>query len=281
METHVFLAVLAAALCHASWNAAIKVRIDPAVAVTLIAAASGLVALPLLVLAPLPAAEALPFLAASTAIHLAYHLALAQAYSSGDLGQVYPIARGSAPLLTALTSGLVLGETLGAWRWLGVLVLTAGILLLSVRGGRDIGTFDARAAGFALATAVIIAAYTVVDGLGARAAGSAVSYVAWFFVLDAAMMAAWGYWRQYEPIRQALPRGWPIAFAGGALALASYGIALWAMTQAPIALVAAVRETSVLFAAVLGVLLLKEPFRPIRLLAAGFVLAGLVLIRLA
>lgn len=280
MDAHVFLAVLAAALCHALWNAALKVRIDPGVAITMIAVASGIAATPAAPFVGLPAVQSWPYLFASLIIHVFYYIWLAEAYRSGDLGQVYPIARGAAPLMTALGSALIFGEELGAVRWAGILLLTGGVLLLSFRGGRIGAEGNGRAVGFALATACVICAYTLVDGRGARLSENPHGYAVWLFVLDGALMAAVGAVRQRAQIREALGASWLFMLGGGALSVVSYWIAIWAMSLAPIGIVAAVRETSVLFAAALGFFLLREPLTGARIAAAVLVVAGLVLIRL-
>ena len=169
MENFVFLAVLFAALCHAGWNALIKVGLDPLSTTTLIAIGSAVVGLVCLPLAGMPAAAAWPWLIASVVIHLLYFAALIESYRTGDLGQVYPIARGSAPLMTAGASVVFVGEHLSLMSWSGIVVLAAGVLLLSARGGRALTQIDRRAVGFALLTALTICAYSVVDGIGARA----------------------------------------------------------------------------------------------------------------
>ena len=279
MDAYVFLAVLAAALFHALWNAGLKVRISPGIAITLMSVVAGAVALPLPFVFGLPAPASWPYLAASLAIHLFYYITLAEAYRTGDLGQVYPIARGSAPLMTAIGSALLLGESLGALGWSGVVVLTSGVALLSMRGG-TLNVFDGRSIGFAFATAATIAAYTLVDGVGGRLSGNVHAYAVMLFILDGLMMIVYGLVRQRSEIASAFAAGWSLVIGGGVLSLASYWIAIWAMSVAPIALVAAVRETSVLFAALLGVFLLKEPVMPVRMAAAALVLTGLVLIRL-
>ncbi len=280
MDAHVFFATLAAALFHAAWNAGLKVRISPAVAITLMSIVAGVAAIPAVVALGLPAAASWPYLAASLALHLVYYVTLAEAYRTGDLGQVYPIARGSAPLMTAIGSAALLGEYLGSTGWAGVCVLMSGVLLLSVRGSRALAGFDGRAVGFALATAATIAGYTLVDGVGGRSSGSAHAYAATLFVLDGAMMLVYGLIRQRREMVSGMRTGTSLVLVGGVLSLASYWIAIWAMSVAPIALVAAVRETSVLFAALLAVVLLKEPVMASRLIAAVLVLSGLVLIRL-
>ena len=281
MDAYVFLAVLAAAVFHAGWNALLKVRLEPMMAMSLISTACGLVALPFVPLVGLPLPAAWPYIFASLALHLVYYTALAEAYRFGDLGQVYPIARGAAPLMTAFGATLWLGEGLGFAGWCGILVLGAGILMLSLRGGRDLSRFDGRSVGFALLTALSIAAYTLVDGAGARLAGSPAPYIVWLFVLDGIMMFTFGCWRAgSRRVVTEFRQAWTIVLLEGVLSTAAYAIAIWAMTVAPIALVAALRETSVLFAALLGVALLKEPVMPARLAAAALVLCGLALIRL-
>lgn len=281
MSSFLFVLVLGAALCHAAWNAALKVRVDPAIAITLISVAAGIIAIPALPAFGSPHPASWPYLAASLAIHLFYYIWLAEAYRTADLGQVYPIARGSAPLITAAGSSLIFGEHLVVLAWLGIALLTMGVMLLSVRGGRQGAVFNGRAVGFALATAATISAYTLVDGRGARLSQGAHAYAAWLFVLDGVMMAVYGWVRQREGIAAVPAKAYVILLGGGALSLASYWIAIWAMSLAPVPLVAAVRETSVLFAAVIGVVLLKEPLLAPRILAAVLVVCGLALLRLA
>lgn len=279
MDSYVFLAVLAAAAFHAGWNAILKLRLEPLLAMSLIAAASGLVAVPLLPFVDTPHPDSWIYLLASLVIHFVYYIALAEAYRTGDLGQVYPIARGTAPLLTAIGASLWLGEYLGLVGWVGILILAAGIMLLSLRGGRDVRALDRRAVGFALLTAVSIAAYTLADGIGARLAGGALPYIVWMFLLDGLMMLCFGLIRFPKAMVAEAGRSWVMVLSGGALSCAAYAIAIWAMTKAPIALVAALRETSVLFAAMIGVAFLREPVIETRLFAALLVVAGMMLVR--
>jgi drug/metabolite transporter (DMT)-like permease len=280
MDPFVFAAVLFAALCHASWNTLLKVKLDPFAANALITVASGviaLVALPFVGIAPV---VSWPWVAASIVLHLAYYYGLTEAYRTGDLSQVYPIARGAAPLMTASMSTLVIGEKLGLQGWAGILTLVAGVFLLSLRGGRDLTKIDRRAVGFAFFTAVTICGYSLVDGIGARVSGNAHAYAALLFLLDGACMAVVALWRRGQAIITEGRIYWKTGLIGGALSVASYWIAIWAMTVAPIALVAALRETSVLFAAVIAVVILKEPLRPARAVAALMIVTGLALIRL-
>ena len=280
MDAFVFAAVLFAAACHAAWNATIKRGLDPLATTVVISVGAALVAAAFLPLVGVPAAASWPWCAASVLIHLFYFAALIESYRAGDLGQVYPIARGSAPLMTATATTVLIGERLGILGWFGIILLVAGVLLLSLRGGRDLARLDRKAVGFALFTAVTICAYSVVDGVGARLAGSANAYTVALFIGIAPIMALYALARRGAGATLAIGRHWGIGLAGGALQLGSYGIAIWAMTVAPIAIVAALRETSVLFGAAIAVIFLKEPLRASRIVAAVMIVAGLALIRL-
>ena len=281
MDAFVFFAVLAAAAFHAGWNALLKVRLAPLTTISLISAACGIVVLPLVAFVDLPEAGAWPFIFMSLALHLVYYIALAEAYRFGDLSQVYPIARGTAPLITALGAALWLGEPLGLVGWLGVVLLGAGIMALAIRRrGPGLDVFHGRSVAFALLTAATIAAYTLVDGTGARIGPSPAPYIVWLFLLDGVMMAAFGLLRMPAAMIQGAKSSWRMVLAGGALSTAAYALAIWAMTVAPIALVAALRETSVLFAALIGIVFLREPVYGLRIIAGCVVLAGIVLLRL-
>jgi drug/metabolite transporter (DMT)-like permease len=280
MDAIVFSAVLCAAAMHAGWNAIIKLNLEPLQAIVLISIGYPLLMLPFVGLYPLPEPEAWPYLIGSLAIHIVYYYALGEAYRTGDLSHVYPIARGTAPLLTAVGATFLLGEDLALFARAGIVALTLGILLLSLKGGRKGAAFDRRAVGFAVLCATSISAYTLVDGIGARIGREPYSYIIWLMILDGVMMLVFGLYRWGRPLLVHAPRTWAVIMAGSVMSLASYAIALWAMSRAPIALVAALRETSVLFAAVIGVVFLREPLLPARLIAAGLVLTGVVLLRL-
>ena len=280
MENFVFLAVLFAAACHAGWNALIKVGLDPLSTTTLISMGSGAVALAFIPLFGMPAWAAWPWLIASVAIHLVYFAALIETYRTGDLGQVYPIARGAAPLMTATVTTFFVGEKLSVVGWIGILTLVAGVLLLSARGGRDLARIDRRAIGFAFFTALTVCAYSVVDGIGARLSIKPNAYSVWLFVGIAIVMLPYALFRDGRDVIPAMQKYWSRGIAGGALQFLSYGIAIWAMTAAPIAVVATLRETSVLFGAIIAVVVLKEPLRTVRIVAACLIVAGLILIRL-
>jgi drug/metabolite transporter (DMT)-like permease len=280
MDLYVFLAVLVAAACHAGWNTLLKLDLEPLTATVLMVCASGVLSLPIALYLGLPASASWPYLAASVAIHVGYFLSLATAYKAGDMGQVYPIARGAAPLMTAVLATLLLGESPGGYGWAGIALLASGIVLLAVRGGRVAKTFDARSVGFSLLTSLTITVYTIVDGSGARISGDPVAYTLWLFVLSSIVVGSYGYVRIGPTLLAAARTHWPITAMGSALSVAAYVIAIWAMTVAPIALVAALRETSVLFGALFATLILREPWIAARVVSAVMVLAGALLLRM-
>lgn len=280
MDLFVFCAVLAAAACHAVWNALLKVKLPPLLAISLISVGCGIVVLPLLPFVGLPRVEAWPYIAGSLAVHLVYYTALAEAYKTGDLGLVYPIARGSAPLMTAVGAYLIADQNLGSMGWLGVAVLASGVLVLSMKGGTAANPRNMRSIGFAFLTALSITTYTLIDAFGARAAGSAHSYSGWLFAIDGVMMLIFGLIKFPTAFMAGFRSDWKMVLGGGVLSSGAYWTAIWAMTVAPIALVAALRETSVLIAAVIGIVFLREPVVAARIVAAGLVVAGMMLIRL-
>ena len=280
MENFVFFAILFAAACHAGWNALIKVGFDPLSTATLIAIGSGLVALAFTPLSGFPATSAWPWLIGSVVIHLFYFGALIESYRTGDLGQVYPIARGSAPLMTAAATTLLVGEKLSFKGWWGIVTLVAGVFLLTARGGRELTRIDHRAVGFALITALTISSYSVVDGVGARLAGNPAAYAFFLFIGNALVLVPYALVRDGRAVISATRTYWRRGLGGGVLQVMSYGTALWAMTVAPIAIVATLRESSVLFGAVIAVVMLKEPLRAVRIVAAMVIVCGLVLLRL-
>ncbi|QPF74629.1 EamA family transporter [Roseateles sp. DAIF2] len=280
----VLLAVLLGALLHAGWNALIKSAPDKALNTALIHGMGTLLAVPLLLFNGPPAAAAWPYLIASTLIHIGYYTALAGAYKHGDLGLTYPLMRGSAPLLVALGSAPLLGERLSPLAWAGVVTICAGVLALGLSSAASGDERRRRKAiRYALLNAVFIAAYTVVDGLGVRANGGAGSYVAALFLLDGLPYLALVLWQRrarLAEVRAYVAERWPMAAGGTAASLGSYGIALWAMMHAPVATVAALRETSVLFAALLGTWLLRERFGWQRAAGTLIIVAGIMALRM-
>lgn len=275
----VTLAVLGAALLHAAWNAMLKGGRDTTLDMAIVVAGSGLVAVPFLPFLPLPARESWPYIAASMTIHIGYYTALVGTYRAGDLSHGYPLMRGVAPLLVAAFGVLVLGEVPSLSMGFGILLISGGVIAIAFVGGAS-WLHNPRATAWALANAALIACYTLVDGAGVRLSGSAPSYAGWMFFLDAFpyfLIVAW--LRRGELVPYAL-RHWRRGLAGGAASTAAYAIALWAMTQAPVAAVAALRETSVIFAAVLGSWVLKESFGRARIAGAVAVVAGVIALKI-
>ena len=270
-------AVLFAALLHASWNALVKSSQDKDLDMATIHLIGSFMAIPLVALVGWPKAEAWPFIAASVVIHIGYYLALTGAYRHGDLGLTYPLMRGVAPLLVALSATFTLGETLSPLAWAGVLGISFGVLVL----GLNRHALEApKAVAFALANAVIIAVYTVVDGLGVRASDNALQYVATLFLFDGWPFALLMFATRGPALGRYARHRWPLATIGACASLGSYGIALWAMTRAPVATVAALRETSVLFAVLLGVWFLKEALTRRRVFGAAMIASGVMALRM-
>lgn len=274
----VFAAVMAAAFLHAAWNAIVKIGVSKIGTMVVLSVASVPIGLAVVAGRPLPGPEVWPWLLASALIHLVYKLFLALAYEAGDLSRVYPIARGAAPLMVLVASVAFLPDRLSLPEMAGVVLMGAGLVAMA-RGVFTSGE-SRRLLPFALGSAGATAGYTLVDGLGARVSGDAIAYVGWIFVLDGAVftllvLAMRG--------RAAMPAG-ARAWGGGVLAAAAsygaYAISVWAMTAAPIALVAALRETSILFAVGLGWLVFGERMRPDKALAAALIVGGVVLTRL-
>jgi len=278
----VTLAVLAAGLLHAGWNALLKsstggdVLLDTAAVV----AGSSLCAFALLAFVPLPDPPAWPFIAASTAIHFGYYLTLVQAYRTGDLSFAYPLMRGSATLIVTVLGSIFLRELPSVQMTAGILLISLGIVSIAFvqRGGAH-RRHPAAAAYWAFANAAIIAAYTLVDGAGARASGNALAYVCWLIAVEGMPFLVWVLARRRATAFSYLRASWRTGLGGGACSLLAYGIVLWAMTRAPIAAVAALRETSVLFAAIMGSLWLKEGFGWRRVAGAASVVAGIAALK--
>ncbi len=284
MPFPVFLAVLLGAALHAGWNAIVKSGVDKMLTTVLVAAASGLVGLIALPFVAQPAPASWPFLATSATLQVAYFALVAGAYRAADLAQVYPLMRGLAPALVAIIGYLWLGDHLGPAAWAGVALISAGVLSLALGYSRapDGSPRRSRAGVWlALANAGVIASYTLIDGAGARASGAPVGYAMWLFVLNALPLVAWGLIARRRALLAYARANLRPGLAGGLGNVGAYAIALWAMTKAPVAMVAALRETSILFAMAIAALLLGERLGPGRLAAAALVALGAISLRLA
>lgn len=280
MELHIFIAVLVAALLHASWNLLVKLDLDRFLALLLISSVMGIMGVAMLTVFPWPKSESYPYLIASGLLHTGYNIFLARSYRTGDLSQVYPIARGTAPLLTFIGAWGLAGESVTGLGALGILLLVSGIWLTARPNTRSL-RLDGLTLFFALGTSVFIAAYTLVDGFGARLSGSASAYAGALFVLDGLFMVIAALaTRGPKVFAQVLP-SWKSGVTGALLSAGAYWIVIWAMSLAPIAAVAALRETSILFVILMSAFFLKEKVTGFRLAGATLIVIGAVALRLA
>jgi drug/metabolite transporter (DMT)-like permease len=281
MDPLTFSVVLASALAHAVMNCALKRQSDPLAATLMLAICGGMVATPLLMVAGTPDISAAPFLLVSVIVHIFYWTYLGRAYDTGEVGVVFPVARGVAPILTLLVAVTFIGEKTSAGELAFIALIVAGIFLVMCSGADTRKLRRQNTIANALIVAVTICLYTVVDGLGTRRAGGAASYVVMLYACNGWVLLAYGLVRQRERLANALDKGWRVGLVTGASSLAIYGVALWAMTRAPIPLVAALRETSVMFAAVLAVVWLREPMRLGRMVGAGVIVAGVAFVKMS
>jgi len=271
-------AVLGSALLHAVWNAMAKSVKDHLVGFVALELAAGALCLALLPVVPAPARAAWPYLAASAVLHVAYATFLLQSYRVGDLNQVYPIARGTAPMVVAVLAVPSAHEHLGALQLAGVLAVGVGLVsLANVREWMTTGRPPTLV--FAFTTGLLIAAYSVIDGLGVRRAGNAMGYAVWLILAEALPIPLYAFLAHRDRLRAAWSTTWLRAGSGGLLSFAAYAIVLWAQTRGSLAAVAALRETGVIAAAGIGTLFFGEQFGRRRIVAAALVAAGVALIK--
>jgi drug/metabolite transporter (DMT)-like permease len=279
LDLTVFLAVLAAAIMHAGWNVLVKLKLDRFLSLYLIQSLMGFMGLLMLAIFPWPAAASVPYAMTSGLLHLGYFLFLARSYRTGDLSQVYPIARGAAPLLTLAGTWFLMHEEVNLLGGAGVAVLVLGIWMISLIGQRGL-RLDGLTLFFAVGTSVFVAAYTIVDGVGGRISGAPSGYAGLVFVFDAVFLSIAAFAMRGPGILRDVAPYWKIGIVGAILSVGAYWIAIWAMTHAPIASVAALRETSILAVMLLSMRVLKETVSLSRLTGAVLIVAGAVLIRL-
>jgi drug/metabolite transporter (DMT)-like permease len=273
MSWQIVLIVLAGALLHASWNAVVKSSGDKFLNAVMVVTFSMIMAMAALPFMDQPAAQSWPYLCFSSGLQAIYIGLIAKAYKNGDMSIAYPLMRGTAPLLVALVSLPILGEALPTLRWLGVLMVSTGVLLMAFESMRVVkaGTVTL---GTALLNACFIATYTVTDGIGVRLSGAPIAYTMWIFILHALPLLLLALYQSKQSFFSLMRNRWRVGIFGGFATLASYGSALWAMNQnVPVAAVAAMRETSILFAAALSFFLFKEKIGVWRM--AGIVTIGL------
>lgn len=269
----VVLLVLLGACLHATWNALVKSGSDKQLDSTMVALGASVTSIAALPFVPMPAVAAWPYIFASVALHFTYYRLVGAAYKHGDIGLVYPLMRGAAPLIVAISTTTFLGEHLTPFMYIGIATISGGVLALAfeARGGGSTG----RAVGIALLNALVISSYTYVDGIGARAAGHPIAYTLWICILPPIPLFAFAFaTRGTSTVIRHVQSTWKRGLFGGIGSVASYGLALYAMTKAPIAAVAALRETSILFALLISVLILKERASPWRYVAGAIIAAG-------
>lgn len=277
MTLSVFCILLFAALLHASWNAIVKAGNDKLYSAIGVTGSAALIALLLLPFAPAPSAASVPFMVASTILQVIYTVLVAKTYQISDMSQTYPLMRGTAPLLVAIISVLFLGDHLSTLAWGGIAVICTAILAMALNNRSS----SQRGVVLALMNAVVIAGYTLIDGTGVRLSETALGYTLWSFFLNGSSLLCWAMIARRREASRYLIQHWKKGVLGGMGTMGSYGLALWAMTQAPLAVVAALRESSILFGALIAWLLLKERVAGLRLVAAGGIAAGAILLRLS
>ncbi len=267
-------AVLAAAVTHATWNAIAHGIKDQTLAFGLIGAGGIVTAIPLVAVVAAPRPGAWPYLLGSVAIHVFYNLLLMRSYRYGEFGQVYPLARGLSPLVVTILAAVFVGEHLALHQVAGVLIVSAGLAAL-VFVGRWPGRVVVLAA---VGTGLTIAAYTTVDGVGVRLSASPVGYIGWLMLLQSLCVPAFALVRRRDVLAKQRPRVLVSGLAAGALSVLAYGLVLWAQTRGALAPIAALRETSVVFGAIIGTLVFREPFGRARIVATVLVVAGILLL---
>ena len=282
LQLGISLLVLLAALLHASWNALLKSDSDRVAGMAAILLTGGVIGIVLTPLVPFPEPAGLAYLLASAVVHHIYYFTLIKAYRHGDLSHVYPIARGLGPFIVAIASGPVLGESLAAGQIGGVVLVSCGLASLAFHGkSSPARPGDSRANMYAILTGILIAAYTVLDALGVRSSPDPFSYIVWLNVLEAPFVPLFAIWLRGRALIPYVRQHGLRAMAGGMMGTLGYGIVVWAYAMGTVAQAATLRETSVIFAALIGTMILGEPFGRYRVLAAALVAAGVILLHAA
>ena len=278
MPLNIFLAIILAAFLHAVWNAMVKNEDNKYLAVTAIVLGHVPVSVLIILLTPIPSVESIPFIILSALLHIGYEWYLLSAYRFGDLTKVYPIARGTAPILITIVSLIFLGVALSNFEILGIIIISLGILSLSLQGAK--GIKNRSAVIYALVTGFFIMGYSITDGYGARVSNSFLSYMGWSFILNATIFPIiLKINNKSEIITKTFKEGKKIFFIGGTLSYIVYGIVIWGFTQAPIALITALRETSIIFALLIGTFFLKEKFTLLKVIATLVIFFGVALLK--
>jgi len=280
MSLIVFLVVIGAAILHASWNGLVKHADDKFLSMSAVVLGHAPFAVVLLAVSPMPDVASWLYIVAGALLHTGYQLFLLYSYRIGDLTQVYPIARGVAPLIVAFVSVVFLGVHFEQLQLLGILAIGVGIMsLVIVRGGS--GLSNRNAGLMALATGCFIAAYSLNDGMGARLAGTALGFYGWLSILNSVGFFVIMWFLKPSALKDVIGKGRKLALLGGGGSFLAYALVTWAFTQAPIALVTALRETSIVFALLIGIVFLKERVNLIKVISVALSLFGAVLLRVA
>jgi len=278
MSLNIFIAVILAAFLHATWNAMVKNEENKYLAVTAIVLGHVPASVFIILLTPFPSAESIPFIIISALMHNGYNWYLLSAYKFGDLTKVYPIARGTAPILVTIVSLIFLGVALSNFEVLGIFIISLGILSLSFHRAKSLK--NRSAVIYALVTGFFIMGYSITDGYGARVSNSFLSYMGWVFILNAlSFPLILKINDKSEVITKTFKEGKKIFFIGGTLSYIVYGIVIWGFTQAPIALITALRETSIIFALLIGTFFLKEKFTLLKVIATFIIFFGVALLK--
>lgn len=277
MSATSFALVLLAALLHATWNALLKSADNRAAALCLISVGHVIVGATLAFFVPLPAIESWMFLFGSTIVHFTYYFLLFHSYRLGDLSQVYPIARGMAPVLIALGAQFFIGEALPLKSWIGISIVSLGIFLLSYRV--ILRQIPAAAVGAAAATGVMIAIYSLMDGIGVRQSQAALGYIAWLFILEIFIVLFFAITRR-KMVFALSARSLSLGVTAGAISALAYGLVIYVKMSEPLGVVSTIRESSVIFAALIGILIFGERPWKLRLIAAIIVATGVILLAL-
>ncbi|WP_279110222.1 DMT family transporter [Bartonella apis] len=275
--------VLLAALMHALWSVVLKLTGDAKTNITVFMAGSSILALAGIPFQSLPSLASLPFLLISVFVQVVYMMLVGIVYQKGDVSQSYPVMRGVAPLFVALFSGPILGEKLSIVAWCGVILISSGVLTLALEAVRHSDKIEPSIIPLSLLTAAFIALYTLLDGIGVRLSGAPVSYILWIFFLIGLVKVVFELFndKTRQPFLIHFQRYWSIGLVGGFLSLGSYGLALWTMTKLPVALVAALRESAIVFAVILSYFVLREHVSLSRFIASIIIVIGVIAVRLA
>ena len=278
MPLNIFLAIILAAFLHAVWNAMVKNEDNKYLAVTAIVLGHVPASIFIILLTPAPSVESIPFIILSALLHIGYEWYLLSAYRFGDLIKVYPIARGTAPILVSFVSLIFLGVVLSNFEILSIFIISLGILSLSFQGAK--GFKNRSVVIYALVTGFFIMGYSITDGYGARVSNSFLSYMGWSFILNATIFPIiLKINNKSEIITKIFKEGKKIFFIGGTLSYIVYGIVIWGFTQVPIALITALRETSIIFALLIGTFFLKEKFTLLKVIATFIIFFGVALLK--